>query len=413
MLSRLFDKYWGLFLLAWGGTVVYNVPFLRYLMYDPIKDALQFSHTQMGNMMGVYGLTALVSYWPGGWMADRISPRYLLSISYLASGLVGIWFAAFPSYAACLFIHAVWGVATSLTFWPALLKATNDLAPREELGRFYGLLESGRGILTILTVNFCVWIFAFYTDEVRGMSVVINILNGFCLAAVPMTWFWFKDPAELKPNPSLTKDIVTVIKSPWIWCVSLIVLSTYSSLVLGTYFTPYMTEILGISTVTIGVLSTIWIYGSQFLAAPLGGVVSDKLGARPAVMMVLFGIFMIISLVAVLAPAKASMFVLMVILAAGLYCAIYAIRGIYFAVLEDLQVPPAIIGSALGFASLIGFAPDAFLYPAAGMILDAYPGVTGYKILFGLAGAAGTLGLAMSLAIMMKVKSLKKAGGGV
>ncbi len=409
MFSRLMQKYWGLFLLAWGGTVVYNVPFLRYMMYEPIQNALQLSHTQMGNMMGVYGLAALVSYWPGGWMADRISPRYLLSISYLASGLVGIWFAAFPSYGACLFIHAVWGVATSLTFWPALLKATNDLAPREELGRFYGLLESGRGILTILTVYFGIWIFSFYDDQVRGMSMVINILNAFCLAAVPMTWFWFKDPTELKPNPSLAKDIVTVIKSPWIWCVSLIVLSTYSSLVLGTYFTPYMTEILGISTVTIGFLSTFWIYGSQFLAAPLGGIVSDKLGARPAVMMILFGILMLIAAVAVIAPATASMFILMVILAAGLYCSIYAIRGIYFAVLEDLQVSPAIIGSALGFASLVGFAPDAFLYPAAGMILDAYPGVAGYKILFTLTGVAGTLGLAMSLAIMIKVKALRKA----
>lgn len=409
MFSRLMQKYWGLFLLAWGGTVVYNVPFLRYMMYEPIQNALQLSHTQMGNMMGVYGLAALVSYWPGGWMADRISPRYLLSISYLASGLVGIWFAAFPSYGACLFIHAVWGVATSLTFWPALLKATNDLAPREELGRFYGLLESGRGILTILTVYFGIWIFSFYDDQVRGMSMVINILNAFCLMAVPMTWFWFKDPVELKPNPSLAKDIIEVIKSPWIWCVSLIVLSTYSSLVLGTYFTPYMTEILGISTVTIGFLSTFWIYGSQFLAAPLGGIVSDKLGARPAVMIVLFGVLMAIAAVAVIAPATASMFILMVILAAGLYCAIYAIRGIYFAVLEDLQVSPAIIGSALGFASLVGFAPDAFLYPAAGMILDAYPGVAGYKILFTLTGVAGTLGLAMSLAIMIKVKALRKA----
>lgn len=409
MFSNLKKKYWGLFLLAWGGTVVYNVPFLRYLMYDPIKDALQFSHTQMGNMMGVYGLTALISYWPGGWMADRIPARYLLSISYLASGLVGIWFAAFPSYTACLIIHGVWGIATSLTFWPALLKATNDLAPRDELGRFYGLLESGRGILTIITVYFGVWIFSFYDDKVQGMSIVINILNAMCLVAVPMTWFWFKDPVELKPNPSLAKDIAAVIKSPWIWCVSLIVLSTYSSLVLGTYFTPYMTEILGISAVTIGFLSTIWIYGSQFIAAPLGGIISDKLGARPAVMMILFGIFMLISVVAVMAPAKASMFALMVILAAGLYCAIYAIRGIYFAVLEDLKVPPAIIGSALGFASLVGFAPDAFLYPAAGMILDAYPGVTGYKILFALAGAAGTLGLVMSLAIMIRVKNIKKS----
>ncbi|MDR1676999.1 MAG: hypothetical protein LBS44_01250 [Deltaproteobacteria bacterium] len=89
-MDNFLKKYWGLFLLAWGGTFVYRTPYMRYLMYDPLKDALNVSHTEFGNMMSLFGLVAMISYWPGGWLADRIKPRYLLCFSYLITGLLGI-----------------------------------------------------------------------------------------------------------------------------------------------------------------------------------------------------------------------------------------------------------------------------------------------------------------------------------
>ncbi len=411
MAQSFMKKYWGLFILAWGGAFVYRVPYMRYLMYDPLQQALAVNHTEFGNMMSVYGLTAMVSYWPGGWLADRVRPRYLLCFSYLVTGVLGIYFATFPSYGMCVAIHAAWGVSTTLTFWAAMLRATKDMAPKEEVGRFYGLLESGRGLLTLASITLCGFVFSFYeTDNpAQGMSVVLNIMNGACLFGAVLTWFFFTDPVELTPNPSLGKDIFEVLKSPWIWCVAFIVFACYTAMVFGGYLTPYMTGVVGVSATTVTFLSGFWIYGSQFLAPPVSGIISDRIGSRPVVLVVLFGFLIAILAVIMLVPADPSIWILMVIIAASLYCAIYAIRGVYFAVLEDLRVPTSIVGAAIGFASLIGFAPDAFVYTLAGNILDKNPGAAGYQICFTIAAAMAVIGCVASMAVLWRAKAIKRS----
>lgn len=407
-MNRFFDKYWGLFILAWGGAFVYRTPYMRYLMYEPLQNALNVNHTEFGNMMSVFGLVAMISYWPGGWLADRVKPRYLLCISYLATGLLGIYFATFPSYAMCIAIHAAWGISTTLTFWAAMLRATKDMAPKDEVGRFYGLLESGRGILTLAAITLCGWVFSMYEDQSQGMSVALNIMNAACLLGVPLTWFFFKDPVELTPNPSLGKDIVEVIKSPWIWCVALIVFSCYSAMVFGGYLTPYMTGVVGVNAATVTVLSGFWIYGSQFLAPPVSGIISDKIGSRPKVMVVLFAYLLAVLVLVIVIPASPAIWVVMVLVSASIYIGIYAIRGVYFAVLEDLRVPANIVGAAIGFASLIGFAPDAFVYTIAGQILDNNPGEAGYKICFTIAAVLSVIGGAASLVVLRKAQAIKR-----
>jgi len=48
-------------------------PFLREVYYLPCRSA-GVSNTQLGVLMSVFGATALVTYFPGGWLADRFSP---------------------------------------------------------------------------------------------------------------------------------------------------------------------------------------------------------------------------------------------------------------------------------------------------------------------------------------------------
>ncbi|MDR1677000.1 MAG: MFS transporter [Deltaproteobacteria bacterium] len=308
----------------------------------------------------------------------------------------------------CLVVHAAWGISTTLTFWAAMLRATNDMAPKAEVGRFYGLLESGRGVLTIIGINICALVFASYEDPNRGMSVVLNIMNGACLFGVFLTWFCFKDPVKLTPSPSLTKDIIEVIKSPWIWCVALIVFSCYSAMVFGGYLTPYMTSVVGISAATVTSLSGFWIYGSQFLAPPISGIISDKISSRPKVLVVLFIYLTAVLVLVIFVPASPAIWLVMVLISASIYIGIYAIRGIYFAILEDLKVPPNIIGAAIGFASLIGFAPDAFVYTLAGKILDNNSGASGYIICFTIAAALSVIGGLASILVLKRAKDIKR-----
>ena len=84
----------------------------------------------------------------------------------------------------------------------------------------------------------------------------------------------------------------------------------------------------------------------------------------------------------------------MLVNAAIVSAAIFALRGIYFALLEEGGVDAAVTGTAAGVISAVGFTPDVFMPLLGGVLLDAYPGEDGYRYFYlAIAGlcAIGTL----------------------
>jgi len=73
--------------------------------------------------------------------------------------------------------------------------------------------------------------------------------------------------------------------------------------------------------------------------------------------------------------------------------AVFALRGIYFALLGETRTPQPITGTAVGMVSFIGFTPDIFFGPVSGRILDANPGVVGHLNLFMLLAAIAAVGI--------------------
>ncbi len=72
-----------------SGGLIFMLPFLQEVYYIPLAQALDLNNTQVGSLMSIFGTVSMLSYFPGGWLADRIAPRKLLSASLLASGLLG------------------------------------------------------------------------------------------------------------------------------------------------------------------------------------------------------------------------------------------------------------------------------------------------------------------------------------
>lgn len=209
-------RYFNLFILAWGSGFIYLLPYLRYQFYEPLQKALAVDHTHFGLSMSTYGIVAMLTYWPGGWLADRVSPRKLLTISYTVTGLVGLYFSTFPSFIMGVVVHGLWGMSTTLTFWAALIRTTKDMAGEEEQGRFFGLLEGVRGLISTLAAFLVAAVFASFTDEIQGLRWAIIIMGIGCLSAAMLTWFSFKDPKEIIPKPS-TRNSNWKLKAahPW------------------------------------------------------------------------------------------------------------------------------------------------------------------------------------------------------
>lgn len=408
MIARDKTRYLRLCILAWGGGFIYLLPYIRYTFYDPLQKALGLDHTAFGVSMSAYGMCALISYWPGGWLADRVSARKLLTFSYLTTGLMGFYFATYPSYIMTILIHGAWGICTTLTFWAAFIRATKDMAGSKEQGQFFGLLEGIRGLVSTVASFIVVAIFSKFALEQDGLTASLYFISAGTIAGSVLTWFFFEDSKALEPSESLLQDIFATLKSPLVWAVAIIVFSCYSVMAIGSYLTPYLTEVMGVTAASAAFWATFWTYGCQFLAGPVGGIIGDKIGSRPKVLFISYVLLLGTTLFIYLSPNEISWAKILIFMFILLFAAMYAIRGVYFTLIEDLKIPATISGAAIGFASVIGFAPDAFMYTWAGNILDNNPGAPGYEILFGASAGLSLLGLLVSGVVAIYVHKKNK-----
>lgn len=61
---------------------------------------------------------------------------------------------------------------------------------------------------------------------------------------------------------------------------------------------------------------------------------------------------------------------------------VFGLRGLYFALFQEAAVPGRLTGTATGIVSVVGYTPDIFVSPVAGVLLDRAPGVAGHQHFF-------------------------------
>jgi hypothetical protein len=84
---------------------------------------------------------------------------------------------------------------------------------------------------------------------------------------------------------------------------------------------------------------------------------------------------------------------------------IYAMRGLYFAIMNEGGLPVSATGMAVGIISVLGFTPDVFMGPIMGYFLDSFPGIIGHQYLFGFCSILSIIGLVNLIFYPRPVKS--------
>ena len=74
----------------------------------------------------------------------------------------------------------------------------------------------------------------------------------------------------------------------------------------------------------------------------------------------------------------------------------YAIRGLYWSLLDDCRIRPRAVGLGIGVISMVGYTPDIFLPQINALIVDRYPGVEGTQIYFNFIAICGLAGAVMA-----------------
>ena len=73
---------------------------------------------------------------------------------------------------------------------------------------------------------------------------------------------------------------------------------------------------------------------------------------------------------------------------------IFALRGVYFALLEEARIPREFTGTAVGVVSFIGYTPEIFIPIVGGKLIDHWQsGPMGYNVLFGIFAVCALLGI--------------------
>ncbi|MXN48374.1 MFS transporter [Shinella kummerowiae] len=407
-------RYLQLALIVIAAGAIYPILYLRQSYQTTMLEVLHLTNIDLGVLYSILGTAFLVCYLPSGWLADRVQPRLLILFSMVGTGLLGLWYATLPGYSALIAIYCGFGVTTGLTFWAATLKQVNLIAHADEQGRFFGILDGGRGLVEALLASVAIALFVF-VSETRGAGLAsgfrdVVLMYAITCIIVGLVYFVVSKPdttttatRERKVREtSFLSDVKALLSIPEIWLVAAIIFCGYH-VFLATYsFSAYLEEGgFGISAAMAGFIAMLKLW-----LRPVGGIGGGFLGDRYSKGRVLLIAFLLsaASLMGmVLLPGTGSTLVLIgLILFVGLLT--YAIRGLYWAILDDCNVPPHVTGLAIGIISLVGYAPDTYLPLVNGYLSDRYPGLAGYQFYFSYIAAICLIGAVTTVILMARLK---------
>ncbi len=395
------QRYWQLAVLTLAGGAIYPLVYLRQNFEVPILDSFGISITQLGRCYAMLGVIFMISYLPSGWLADRFSPRWLLAFSLTATGVLGIWFSTMPSYDSLLLIFGGWGITTGLTFWAALIKGVAIIGRADEQGRFFGLLDGGRGLFEAIVATIAVALFA-YLLNTKGVATNVALLSviylyvGLLLVLAPVVLLSIHDGdrndravAEKTTKSSVFADLKLILSKPEIWLAAFCINAGYQ-LFWATYsFSGYLEGVYGLSVVTVGIITVakLWMRPIGAIAA---GFLGDKLQLEKFLATLMLAGTLSLALLTIMPVQVSTTSLLAVVMLIGFLT--YAIRGIFWATLESCDIANRTKGLAIGVMSFIGYSPDFYLPLLNGQLLQRYPGKTGYSIYFGVIIVFGLLG---------------------
>src|SRR5210317_764710 len=96
-----------------AGEIVFGLPFHTARFFRPtLLEVFGFTNTQLGDLFAVYGITAMLAYFPGGALADRYSARFLLTASLLATAAGGLFMATIPAALPMAILYGYWGITS-------------------------------------------------------------------------------------------------------------------------------------------------------------------------------------------------------------------------------------------------------------------------------------------------------------
>ncbi len=410
--EKLAKNVWAIIIVAFGGAIIYGLPYFRYDYYDAYLEVYHLTDSQMGVFGSILGIFGMVSYLFGGIVADRFSTRTILTVSLIGTGLGGFVHLLPLNFSALVALYAFWGISSLFAFWPCCVKAVRILSGSGDQGKAFGIFEGGRGIAAALMASGAVVAFKIgagqIDDPIAGMRAAIVFYSVLTIAMGILAWLTVKDGKMEKSDKVTFHGIGELLRMPAVWLIGMVTFCNYVFTQLLYYFTPYMTEILGVSVVLAATIAASKRWFSLFGNVG-GGFITDKVGTG-RMLLISFLVMSVGTVIMLLLPANSASAIPFVVLFVIIYIFYNVNYAMTWAMMDEGAIPERLSGSAAGLISTIGYLPEIFCSVLAGVLLERSPGVNGYRQIFGFMVAMLLLGAVLVCIWIRYIRKRKNNG---
>mgnify|MGYP000999626877 FL=1 len=385
---------------------IYILPYVLARVFRPtFLDVFNLTNLELGGLFSIYGVVAFFSYLYGGVLADRYSPRKLLSISLIFTSLGGLIMMTYPSYLIMQLLFAYWGFTTVFIFWAPMLKATRAIGGVKMQGKTFSFLDGGRGVVASSIGLIGVLIFSvLITEDVSSLTLsekqevfkyVIGASSLIVFLIGIVVYAYLK--IELKDDEKIgnIKSLLELSKLKSVWLISFIILCAYMGYKITDVYSLYASDVMLFDEINAARVGALQQYLRPIVCISVA-FFTDKNGNINNILIGFF-IMMIGSILFASGLIKVSMnilfFISLIIVATGTY----AIRGLYFSILKDGKIPYILSGTAIGLISIVGYSPDIFATPLYGYLLDSFPGIRGHQYVYLILFISSIVGIYVSL----------------
>ena len=402
-----------LFCLVFAGEIIFSLPFhiTRFFRYT-FLEVFGFSNAELGDIFAVYGILAMLAYFPGGAIADHFSARKLMSLSLLSTAIGGLLMAQVPGFWAMAILFGYWGLTSILLFWAALIKATREWGGEAKQGTAFGILDGGRGLIAAITATIAVWLLSLLlptdletlmpAEREYALQSVIYFYSFMTLLAAIMVWFVIphSDTNAVARVP-VWQGIADVIRKPVVWLQAIIIICAYSAYKALDNYGLYAQVAFNLNELEAAEFVTNGAY-LRPIAAIIAGFIVDRFVASRVIavfFVVLAASYSLLGFAPVSGFAVHYLYANIIVT----FVTVFGIRGVYFALIEETKINRNVTGTAVGLISLIGFTPEVYFASIAGRLLDAVPGIAGHQHVFLMLAGFSVIGI-LATVLLARIK---------
>jgi nitrate/nitrite transporter NarK len=289
-----------------------------------------------------------------------------------------------------------------------MMRTTRILGGESTQGLAFGALDGGRGLVAAVVGSIALWILSIFigsevldVDPSERAAAFKKVILFFSLLIFAISILVAYALRPLARTSSIdferlsAEGLRKVLRLPTVWLQALIIICAYSGYRVADDFSLLAQDVLGYNEVDAAGVGTISLW-LRPIAAIGAGLLADRVSTS-RMTQCCFILLIIAGLVMGFWPITANVSLVVLFVIVTTCVGVYALRGLYFAIMKEGRIPIAVTGTAVGMASIVGYLPDIYMAPLTGWLVDEYPGALGHQYVFMLLAAFSVLGLVATI----------------